>query len=288
MARPSLSLRASGSHGHVSSHRHVKPYVRISRIRLSCWLPPTVCGPLESGVLSSVRSALKQSRLPYKACCNGLLHVFRPSEVLAVRYVPRRGSCMPTDAFISAPLPLRGLVDLPTVRRLRSTNVTFASRLLHARPPPSRLSAPFPVLPVIGPTLLRRFLAGARRLLQLLGVSLSSCHRYHPAEVDRSCQSDFDLPCCLHPEHEGSAFGTASRGHLCVHFRYGPTTRRLPQGNAVGRLHRLSFPLPCYPSYKALIVTLAGLSPAGHTSLSWTHVFPVHSPAPPSPLPSTT
>ena len=48
-------------------------------------------------------------------------------------------------------------------------------------------------------------------------------------------------------------------------------TRRLPFGDDVGRLHRLDFSLPCYPSYKALIVTLAGLSPAGHTSLSWTH-----------------
>ena len=105
----------------------------------------------------------------------------------------------------------------------------------------------------------------------MLGVSLSSCHRYHPAEVDRSCQSGFDLPCCLRPSPEGSTFGSELRGHLCVHLRYGPMTRRLPFGDDVGRLHRLDFSLPCYPSYKALITTLAGLSPAGHTSLSWTH-----------------
>ena len=85
----------------------------------------------------------------------------------------------------------------------------------------------------------------------MLGVSLSSCHRYHPATVERSCQSDFDLPCCLRPKRGGSAFGTDSRGHLCVHFRYGPMTRNLPCGGLVGRLHELSLPLPCYPSYRA-------------------------------------
>ena len=120
-------------------------------------------------------------------------------------------------------------------------------------------------------------------------MSLSSCYRYHPAEVKRSCQPDFDLPCCLRPETGGSAFGKHSRGHLCVHFRYGPMTRRLPQGSAVGRLHEFGLPLPCYPSYRALIVSLAGLSPAGHTSLRWTHGFPCccYFPLPcvPAPLP---
>ena len=38
-----------------------------------------------------------------------------------------------------------------------------ASPVLPTPPPPSRLSADFPVLPVIRPTLLRRFLNGARR-----------------------------------------------------------------------------------------------------------------------------
>ena len=106
----------------------------------------------------------------------------------------------------------------------------------------------------------------------MLGVSLSSCHRYHPAEVDRSYQSVFDRSCCLRPWAGGSAFGAHSRGHLCVHSRYGPMTRNLPFGGLVGRLHELGYPLPCYPSYRALIITLAGLTPAEHTSLSWTHV----------------
>ena len=49
-------------------------------------------------------------------------------------------------------------------------------------------------------------------------------------------------------------------------------TRDLPYGDRVGRLHELGFPLPCYPSYRALISTLAGLTPAEHASLDWTHI----------------
>ena len=117
----------------------------------------------------------------------------------------------------------------------------------------------------------------------MLGVSLSSCHRYHPAEVDRSYQSVFDRSCCLRPWAGGSAFGAHSRGHLCVHSRYGPMTRNLPFGGLVGRLHELGYPLPCYPSYRALIITLAGLTPAEHTSLRWTHNRACGTTAPGSP-----
>ena len=68
-------------------------------------------------------------------------------------------------------------------------------------------------------------------LLQLLGMSLSSCHRYHPAEVEQPSHSAFGCPCCLRPPVVGSAFGPSHfRGHLCVHFRYGPMTRNLPPG----------------------------------------------------------
>ncbi len=117
----------------------------------------------------------------------------------------------------------------------------------------------------------------------MLGMSLSSCRRYHPAEAVRSSQSDFDRPCCLRPSVEGSTFGIYSRGHLCVYSRYGPMTRGLPYGDRVGRLHELGFPLPCYPSYRALISTLAGLTPAEHASLDWTHNRAYGFPVPGSP-----
>src|SRR5882724_11216177 len=56
-----------------------------------------------------------------------------------------------------------------------------------------------------------------------------------------------------------------------VHFCYGPVTRGLPWGDLVDRLQSFSFHHLCYPNYRVLTVTPAGLSPAEHASLRWTH-----------------
>jgi hypothetical protein len=48
-------------------------------------------------------------------------------------------------------------------------------------------------------------------------------------------------------------------------------TRAFPKETLVDRLHYFGFPPPCYPSYEALTITSAGLTPAEHASLSWTH-----------------
>src|SRR6516162_8758805 len=57
----------------------------------------------------------------------------------------------------------------------------------------------------------------------------------------------------------------------CVHCCYGPVTRNLPSGGLVDRLRRFCFHLLRYPNYGALTSTPAGLSPAEHASLHWTH-----------------
>src|SRR3954452_1586758 len=57
----------------------------------------------------------------------------------------------------------------------------------------------------------------------------------------------------------------------CVHCCYGPVTRGLPWGDLVDRLQSFSFHHLCYPNYGALTLTPAGLSPAEHASLRWTH-----------------
>src|SRR3981081_4218490 len=57
----------------------------------------------------------------------------------------------------------------------------------------------------------------------------------------------------------------------CVHFCYGPVTRSLPWGDFVDRLQSFSFHHLRYPNYGALTSTPAGLSPAEHASLHWTH-----------------
>src|SRR3954451_19966008 len=56
-----------------------------------------------------------------------------------------------------------------------------------------------------------------------------------------------------------------------VHFCYGPVTRDLPSGDLVDRLQSFSFHHLCYPNYRALTFTPAGLSPAEHANLPWTH-----------------
>src|SRR5260370_39792104 len=56
-----------------------------------------------------------------------------------------------------------------------------------------------------------------------------------------------------------------------VHLCYGPVTRGLPWGDLVDRLQSFSFHPLCYPNYGALTSTPAGLSPAEHASLHWTH-----------------
>jgi hypothetical protein len=86
----------------------------------------------------------------------------------------------------------------------------------------------------------------------LLGMSLSPCCRFHPAEVVMPYRSDFGTPCCLHPSVAGSALGaTHFRGHIHVHCCYGPVTRSLPKGDLVDRLQDFGFPPPCYPNYGA-------------------------------------
>src|SRR6202158_443870 len=52
---------------------------------------------------------------------------------------------------------------------------------------------------------------------------------------------------------------------------YGPLARSLPWGDLVDRLQSFSFHHLCYPNYGALTSTPAGLSPAEHASIRWTH-----------------
>ncbi len=142
-----------------------------------------------------------------------------------------------------------------------------ASPLLRTRPPPSRLRSTSRLRRLYDLPCSGDFAPGRGRLLQLLGMFLPPCCRFHPAEVKEPLQSDFGSPCCLRPPDVGSAFGaTHFRGHIRVYFHYGPAARRLPEGDVVDRLQSLGFPPPCYLTFAP-----AGLSPAEHASLRWTH-----------------
>src|SRR5450759_5311657 len=90
-----------------------------------------------------------------------------------------------------------------------------ASSLLRTHPPPSRrrsisrLSRLY-YLPCSGD-----FSPGRGGFLQLLGMSLSPCCRFHPAEIKMPHRSDFGTPCCLRPSFVGSALGFLwFRGHF--------------------------------------------------------------------------
>src|SRR5271163_2221597 len=127
-----------------------------------------------------------------------------------------------------------------------------ASTLLRTLPSPSRLRSTSRLSRLYDLPCSDDFSSGRGGFLQLLGMSLSPCCRFHPAEVLEPHRSDFGSPCCLRPPVGGSAFGaTHFRGHFCVHCCYGPVTRRLPTGDVVDRLQSLGFPPPCYPNYGA-------------------------------------
>jgi len=169
------------------------------------------------------------------------LDVYSPSQVLQI--VGRL--CHLVLAFLIA-----GEVTNSRAPSLRGH--CSASSLLRTHPPPSRRRSISRLRRLYDLPCSSDFSPGRGGLLQLLGMSLSPCCRFHPAEIKMPHRSDFGTPCCLRPSVAGSALGsTHFRGHLRVHFHYGPVTRDLPEGDLVDGLQSLGFPPPCHPSYGA-------------------------------------
>ena len=113
---------------------------------------------------------------------------------------------------------------------------------------------------------------GRGGLHQLLGVSSSPCCRFHPAEVEMPHRSDFDTPCCLRPTEAGSALG--SRPFEATSACTFVTARRLvvsPRETLSIGFRTLVSRHPAIRTTGRLTFAPAGLSPAEHTSLYWTH-----------------
>ncbi len=92
-------------------------------------------------------------------------------------------------------------------------------------------SANFPGSPVIWPTLLRQFLGGTRRVSPVARHVLATVLSLSPRRSEMPLQPACGTSCCLRPMIGGSASGAMHfRGHLCVHFRYGPVTRSPSHG----------------------------------------------------------
>jgi hypothetical protein len=113
---------------------------------------------------------------------------------------------------------------------------------------------------------------GRGGLLQSLDVSWSPCRRSHPAGVSRRISQvrRAMLPSPLN--REARPPGLKYFGATCAFTLV--TARGLthhPFDGLVGGLQSFGFPPPCHPSYGALALTPAGLTPAEHVSFLWTH-----------------
>src|SRR5215471_1323406 len=167
----------------------------------------------------------------------------------ALTYSLRLRSCKVMDAFIISSLPSRLKETLQSSRAPSLGGRYPTSSLLRTRPPPSRLRSTSRFSRLYDLPFSGDFAPGRERLHQLLGVSLSPCCRFHPAEVGMPRRSDFGTPCCLRPPEAGSALGsTTFRGHICVYCRYGPVTRNLPKGDLVDGLQDFEILVSRHPA----------------------------------------
>jgi len=158
---------------------------------------------------------------------------------------------------------------------------------LHCYSGPSRHPLVFGRLPgfagytaYLAPTISRRDEEG------FSSCSACPCHRAVTSTPPRWTSVSVSLRLLMQPSPSGWRLGP--RGYSFsrpqrVHFYYGPVTRSLPWGDFVDRLQSFSFHHLCYPNYGALTSTPAGLSPAEHASLRWTHNWTCRFPASSSP-----
>src|SRR5688572_13873870 len=114
---------------------------------------------------------------------------------------------------------------------------------------------------------------GRGGLLQLLRTASSPCCRSYPAGVvNRISQPTIDHAAFVLRERTRPPEFSTLRGHLCVHFRYGPATRSPPSKMALSMGFR-----PWVSRRSAiqatgrLTFTQVGLTPTDDISLRWTH-----------------
>ncbi len=133
------------------------------------------------------------------------LDVYSPSQVLQI--VGRL--CHLVLAF-----PIAGEVTNSRAPSLRGH--CSASSLLRTHPPPSRRRSISRLRRLYDLPCSGDFSPGRGGLLQLLGMSVPPCCRFHPAEVKVPHRSDFGTPCCLRPSVAGSALGSLTFEATCA------------------------------------------------------------------------
>ena len=162
--------------------------------------------------------------------------------------------------------------DPPAAGRLRSTGITPPQHYYT----PLRHPLAFGSLP--GVAGYRAYLApaishrGEEGFSSCSACPLSSCHRFHPAEVGRSSQAAFNRPCCLRPLVAGSALRNRLSRPLARSLALWPDDSQISPREtlSIGFRNSVSL-LPAIQATGLLTITPAGLSPAEQTSLCWTH-----------------
>jgi len=177
--------------------------------------------------------------------------ISQAGSAFALTYRLLLRSCKLLGAFVISPLPPILLEPLQTAGPLGSTDVTPLPRYYGPLQDPLVFHR-FPGCSSYTASLLRRFRDGTRRAspvaLRVLAIVLSLLTP--PEWIAASVRCDH--PCCLRRTVAGSASGAIHfRGHICVHFRYGPMAHCHPKDDLVDRLQRFGFLPPCYPSYEA-------------------------------------
>src|SRR5438128_994087 len=134
-------------------------------------------------------------------------------------------------------------------------------------------SADFPVFPVIWPTLLHRFLGGARTVSPVARHALATVLPLPPRRSVMTFRSAHVMPCCLRPQREGSAsevyfLSRPPMGSLSL--RPGDSLTIPWMALSVGFIRFVSS-TDATQATRLLTLALVGLAPTEHVSLRWTH-----------------
>jgi hypothetical protein len=133
---------------------------------------------------------------------------------------------------------------MPPVGRLRSAGITLLPRYY------TPIRHPLACGPLPGAASYRTALAPAISRRDEEGFSsCCACPGHRAVATPRRSGTAVSISVRLPMRPSPSGCGLGLRGHLCVHFRYGPMTHTLPMGGFVDRLQDFGFPPPCYPSY---------------------------------------
>jgi hypothetical protein len=174
--RPGALSAAAGT-AESGSPRRAPDFYRATAYSTSSNRSPDVSGPASSAAAAFSPPNLQTwTYKPQKR---------QDGSAFALPYILRLRSCRLLDAFLMSPPPPFLTEELHHSRAPWLHGHYPASPLLRTPPPPSRLRPTSRGHRLYGLPCSTNFLAGRGGLLQLLGMSLPPCRRYHPAGVNR-------------------------------------------------------------------------------------------------------